>query len=123
MILEDEEGAEQETIYIGRRTGLSGGWRSFAVDHKLEDGDALVFKLIEPTRFKIYIVKAIVGSNEANGVKCLVEDPYASFGSTEAEDLSCEIQSSPFQNQATKTDSELSKNARRRKQSRPRPSS
>ncbi|KAI3450199.1 hypothetical protein Pfo_006864 [Paulownia fortunei] len=39
MVLEDEEGSD-------------GGWRAFARDHKLDDGNALVFELIEPTRFK-----------------------------------------------------------------------
>ncbi|KAL2470853.1 putative B3 domain-containing protein [Abeliophyllum distichum] len=58
MILEDEEGSEYEAIYISKRTGLSGGWRAFALDHKLDDGDALVFELIEPKRFKVYIVRA-----------------------------------------------------------------
>ncbi|GMH23396.1 hypothetical protein Nepgr_025239 [Nepenthes gracilis] len=57
MILEDEDGKEYEAIYIGKRTGLSGGWRAFALDHKLDDGDALVFELVEPARFKIYIVR------------------------------------------------------------------
>lgn len=58
MILEDEEGSEYEAVFISKRTGLSGGWRAFALDHKLDDGDALVFELVEPTRFKIYIVRA-----------------------------------------------------------------
>nr|DAD25720.1 TPA_asm: hypothetical protein HUJ06_027187 [Nelumbo nucifera] len=58
MVLEDEKGSEYDAIYIGSRSGLSGGWRGFALDHKLDDGDALVFELIEPTRFKVYIVKA-----------------------------------------------------------------
>ncbi|XP_048324304.2 putative B3 domain-containing protein At5g58280 isoform X2 [Ziziphus jujuba] len=58
MTLEDESGQEFEAIYIGKRTGLSGGWRAFALDHKLDDGDALVFELIEPTRFKVYIIRA-----------------------------------------------------------------
>lgn len=53
MVLEDENGTEYGAIYIGKRTGLSGGWRGFALDHKLDDGDALVFELIEPTRFKV----------------------------------------------------------------------
>lgn len=53
MILEDEEGAEYEAVFISKRTGLSGGWRAFALDHKLDDGDALVFELVEPTRFKV----------------------------------------------------------------------
>ncbi|KAD4584292.1 hypothetical protein E3N88_21893 [Mikania micrantha] len=58
MVLEDEEGIEYEAVFISSRTGLSGGWRAFAIEHKLDDGDALVFELVERTRFKIYIVKA-----------------------------------------------------------------
>ncbi|XP_042511961.1 B3 domain-containing protein Os05g0481400 isoform X2 [Macadamia integrifolia] len=53
MVLEDENGSEYDAIYIGSRQGLSGGWRGFALDHKLDDGDALVFELSEPTRFKV----------------------------------------------------------------------
>ncbi|XWS74455.1 hypothetical protein CRYUN_Cryun02cG0217700 [Craigia yunnanensis] len=58
MVLEDENGSEYGATYIGKRAGLSGGWRAFALDHKLDDGDALVFELIQPTRFKIYIIRA-----------------------------------------------------------------
>ncbi|XP_019178750.1 PREDICTED: putative B3 domain-containing protein At5g58280 isoform X2 [Ipomoea nil] len=58
IVLEDEEGAEYDAVYISKRTGLSGGWRAFALDHKLDDGDALVFDLVEPTKFKVYIVRA-----------------------------------------------------------------
>ncbi|GJM88900.1 hypothetical protein PR202_ga05479 [Eleusine coracana subsp. coracana] len=59
MVLEDEEGGEFDAVYIGNRTGLSGGWRGFAMHHNLEDGDSLVFELAKPDRFKIYIIKAI----------------------------------------------------------------
>lgn len=55
MVLEDESGAEYEAKYIGVRTGLSGGWRAFALEHKLDDGDALVFELIEQARFKVVL--------------------------------------------------------------------
>lgn len=55
MALEDEDGKEYDAIYIGKRSGLSGGWRAFALDHKLDDGDALVFELIEPTRLKVFV--------------------------------------------------------------------
>ncbi|KAJ1263403.1 hypothetical protein BS78_09G182200 [Paspalum vaginatum] len=66
MVLEDEEGVEFDAVYIGNRTGLSGGWRGFAMHHNLEDGDSLVFELAESDRFKIYIIKAIdVGIEEA----------------------------------------------------------
>lgn len=57
MVLENEEGEEYEAVYISKRTGLSGGWRGFALDHKLDDGDALVFELIHPTRFKVTLAK------------------------------------------------------------------
>lgn len=53
IVLEDEEGEEYEAVYIGRRSGLSGGWKRFALDHKLDDGDALLFQLVEPKRFKV----------------------------------------------------------------------
>ncbi|CAD6333486.1 unnamed protein product [Miscanthus lutarioriparius] len=59
MVLEDEEGVEFDAVYIGNRTGLSGGWRGFAMHHNLEEGDSLVFELAEHDRFKIYIIKAI----------------------------------------------------------------
>ncbi|KAE9596098.1 hypothetical protein Lal_00031009 [Lupinus albus] len=64
MILEDENGSEYDAVYIGSRSGLSGGWRAFALEHKLDDGDALVFELIEPARFKIYTAKAFPDSIE-----------------------------------------------------------
>ena len=53
MVLEDEHGSEYGATYIGKRAGISGGWRAFALYHKLDDGDALVFELIQPTRFKV----------------------------------------------------------------------
>ncbi|XWS71961.1 hypothetical protein CRYUN_Cryun03dG0183400 [Craigia yunnanensis] len=52
LVLEDENGSEYGATYIGKRAGISGGWRAFALDHKLDDVDALVFELIQPTRFK-----------------------------------------------------------------------
>ncbi|KAJ4831161.1 hypothetical protein Tsubulata_048547 [Turnera subulata] len=54
MTLIDEDGNEHETIYLARKTGLSGGWKGFAVAHELVDGDALVFQLVRPTAFKVY---------------------------------------------------------------------
>lgn len=53
MVLVDEKGIEYDTIYIPKRTGLSGGWKAFALDHKLDDGDAVVLELTEPARFKV----------------------------------------------------------------------
>lgn len=58
LVLEDEDGNEYDSKYIAKRTGLSGGWRAFALEHKLDYGDALVFELIEPTRFKVGYIQA-----------------------------------------------------------------
>ncbi|KAK9740611.1 hypothetical protein RND81_03G047800 [Saponaria officinalis] len=58
LTLVDEEGDECPTIYLPRKTGLSGGWRGFAIDHKLSDGDAVVFQLISGSVMKTYIIRA-----------------------------------------------------------------
>ncbi|WCJ31118.1 B3 domain-containing protein Os05g0481400 [Euphorbia peplus] len=52
MTLEDEFGKEFKMKYIGYKTGLSAGWRQFAVAHKLLEGDALVFQYIDHCKFK-----------------------------------------------------------------------
>ncbi|KAG2301953.1 hypothetical protein Bca52824_030604 [Brassica carinata] len=57
ITLIDEEGEEFETVYLAKRTGLSGGWLGFAVSHSLVYGDALVFELVRPTVFKVYITR------------------------------------------------------------------
>lgn len=53
MHLVDEEGVESPTKYLALKTGLSGGWRGFAIDHELVDGDALVFQQTDPTTLKV----------------------------------------------------------------------
>ncbi|KAE9584438.1 putative transcription factor B3-Domain family [Lupinus albus] len=52
ITLEDESGKECKTKYIAYKTGLSAGWRQFSAVHKLQEGDVVVFQLVEPTRFK-----------------------------------------------------------------------
>ncbi|XP_062177639.1 B3 domain-containing protein At3g19184 isoform X3 [Alnus glutinosa] len=58
ITLVDEDGNEFPTKYLVNKTGLSGGWRGFAIDHELVDGDALVFQVITRTKFKVYIIRA-----------------------------------------------------------------
>lgn len=53
MTLIDEDGNEYPTIYLARKTGLSGGWKGFSVAHELVDGDALIFQLVRPSAFKV----------------------------------------------------------------------
>ncbi|KAL3505186.1 hypothetical protein ACH5RR_035027 [Cinchona calisaya] len=57
VTLLDEQGDKWPTIYLARKTGLSGGWKKFSVDHDLVDGDALVFQLILPTVFQVHIIR------------------------------------------------------------------
>ncbi|KAJ1395586.1 DNA-binding barrel domain superfamily [Sesbania bispinosa] len=58
ITLEDESGREYKTKYIACKTGLSAGWRQFSAVHKLQEGDVVVFQLVEPTKFKVYIIRA-----------------------------------------------------------------
>lgn len=53
MTLVDEEDEESMVKYLAEKNGLSGGWRGFAIDHQLVDGDAVVFQLITRTMFKV----------------------------------------------------------------------
>ncbi|KAI3914061.1 hypothetical protein MKW98_010873, partial [Papaver atlanticum] len=50
--LEDEDGEGYTANYFPRKWGLSGGWRAFAIVHKLAEGDALVFHLVKVSKFK-----------------------------------------------------------------------
>lgn len=49
-------GEEWPTVYLAQKNGLSGGWKKFAVDHDLADGDTIVFHLIRPTKFKVTLL-------------------------------------------------------------------
>ncbi|KAI3446004.1 hypothetical protein Pfo_002669 [Paulownia fortunei] len=58
IVLVDENEQEYSMKYSVRKNRLSGGWRGFSIAHKLLEGDALVFHLIEPCKFRVYIVRA-----------------------------------------------------------------
>ena len=53
VILRDEGGHEWDTVYKAEKTALSGGWRGFAMDHRLDAGDALIFERVEPTKLQV----------------------------------------------------------------------
>ncbi|XWS54820.1 hypothetical protein CRYUN_Cryun10bG0122100 [Craigia yunnanensis] len=57
VILVDESGKEYRINFLGQRRALSGGWKKFSKEHGLLVGDALVFHLIRPSKFKVYIVR------------------------------------------------------------------
>ncbi|EYU26113.1 hypothetical protein MIMGU_mgv1a025604mg [Erythranthe guttata] len=58
IVLVDANEKGYDTKYLAGRTGLSGGWRAFSIEHNLLEGDVVVFHLIEPCKFKLYIVRA-----------------------------------------------------------------
>ncbi|KAK4491111.1 hypothetical protein RD792_001834 [Penstemon davidsonii] len=58
MVLVDEDEQAYDTKYLTVKNGLSGGWRGFSLAHELVEGDVLVFQLIEPCKFKVYIIRA-----------------------------------------------------------------
>ncbi|KAL3614199.1 hypothetical protein CASFOL_042273 [Castilleja foliolosa] len=64
--LVDENGDESDTKYLHDKKGLSAGWRGFSIDHELVDGDALVFQLVEPTTFKVYIIRVNDKGDDSN---------------------------------------------------------
>nr|XP_009778966.1 PREDICTED: B3 domain-containing protein Os01g0234100-like [Nicotiana sylvestris] len=57
VVLVDENEKEFATKYLIDKNGLSGGWRGFSIDHNLLEGDVLVFQLIQPCKFKVYIIR------------------------------------------------------------------
>ncbi|WJZ83855.1 hypothetical protein VitviT2T_003500 [Vitis vinifera] len=66
IILVDKRGAEYKTKFLVGKTGLSGGWRGFSIAHNLLEGDVLVFGLVQPTKFMVYIVRTN-GFDEVDG--------------------------------------------------------
>ncbi|XP_041991382.1 uncharacterized protein LOC121742326 isoform X2 [Salvia splendens] len=52
VVLVGENENEYRTRYLVEKTGLSGGWRTFSIAHKLLAGDILVYQLIEPRKLK-----------------------------------------------------------------------
>ncbi|MCD7455887.1 hypothetical protein HAX54_029989 [Datura stramonium] len=57
VVLVDENDEEFATKYLVDKNGLSGGWRGFSIAHSLLEKDVLVFQLIQPCKFKVYIVR------------------------------------------------------------------
>ncbi|CAM6100663.1 unnamed protein product [Calypogeia fissa] len=56
IILQDAQGLKWETKYLARKNSLSAGWKRFAMDHRLELGEMLVFELVRPLEFRVHII-------------------------------------------------------------------
>ncbi|MCL7048380.1 hypothetical protein MKW94_013095 [Papaver nudicaule] len=63
MTLLDEQGKKYDVNYKARPNAFSGGWRGFAKDHELREGDAVVFQLIDIETFKVYIAREDGGAD------------------------------------------------------------
>ncbi|KAL4582306.1 hypothetical protein LXL04_006853 [Taraxacum kok-saghyz] len=74
--LEDVNGGQWEVKYLAQKNVLSAGWKVFVVAHNLIEGDVLVFHLIEPLKFKIYILKQSESNELVDGALGLLHlDP------------------------------------------------
>ncbi|MCL7029618.1 hypothetical protein MKW94_024626 [Papaver nudicaule] len=59
ITLVGQDGEEFPTEFKYRKnSALVIGWKDFARHHDLIHGDSLVFQLVEPTKFKIYVIRA-----------------------------------------------------------------
>ena len=58
-MLEGENGHNYDTKYLGIKQALSGGWKSFAVDHGIKVGDVAVFQLVALAKFKASVSQYI----------------------------------------------------------------
>ncbi|KAF6169137.1 hypothetical protein GIB67_038634 [Kingdonia uniflora] len=70
ITLVDVKDEEYTVKYIVKALAVSAGWRIFVVAHKLTEGDALVFQLVEDVKFKVYIIRTdgSSGDNEGSGL-------------------------------------------------------
>ncbi|KAG5526479.1 hypothetical protein RHGRI_032675 [Rhododendron griersonianum] len=48
---------EYRTKYLVEKSLFSGGWKAFSISHRLLEGDVLIFQLIKPCEFKVYVVR------------------------------------------------------------------
>ncbi|KAL3730546.1 hypothetical protein ACJRO7_027546 [Eucalyptus globulus] len=91
ITLEDESSKGYETKYLGAKMGLSGGWRGFSIAHNLQEGDALVFQLVKPTRFKVYIVRRSNFDDVDGALGLLSLDHCLKTGDSENARKTCKI--------------------------------
>lgn len=50
-------GEEWDVVWMGARNGFSGGWRGFAIDQRLTEGDAVVFKKEDGLKLRVTIFR------------------------------------------------------------------
>lgn len=62
--LADARGRVWHAKINSQAAALSGGWRGFALDHRLEVGDAIVLALVLPYVFAVRIFRASRGGKE-----------------------------------------------------------
>ncbi|CAI5469003.1 unnamed protein product, partial [Closterium sp. Yama58-4] len=60
---------EWRATYLPHKTGLSGGWRGFALDQELDAGDAVVFEKMDSLTLKVHIFRAADFEEDATAIK------------------------------------------------------
>ncbi|KAF5736135.1 AP2/B3-like transcriptional factor family protein isoform 1 [Tripterygium wilfordii] len=83
VTLEDECGKRYTQKYIAYKNGLSAGWRQFSIEHNLVEGDVALFQLVEPTKFKVYLIKANELAEVDGALGLLMLDPHTKQMDTE----------------------------------------
>ncbi|XP_048433014.1 B3 domain-containing protein Os01g0234100-like isoform X2 [Pyrus x bretschneideri] len=56
LTLEVESGEKYRVTFLGERRIVSAGWQKFCTANKLLVGNLLVFRLVKPLKFKVYIM-------------------------------------------------------------------
>nr|XP_043620583.1 uncharacterized protein LOC122592429 isoform X2 [Erigeron canadensis] len=72
VTLVDESGKEFKTNYLLARHGLSAGWRGFTTAQRLLQGDILFFRLVQPCKLQVNIVRRY-GLEAIEAAVCLME--------------------------------------------------
>ncbi|KAL5709578.1 hypothetical protein ACHQM5_020253 [Ranunculus cassubicifolius] len=75
ITLIDENQKEYSVKFFAEKPGLSSGWKEFSIGHELVEGDALVFHLVEPLKFQVYIIRAHSLSAIDGVISLLTLDP------------------------------------------------
>ncbi|XP_062208276.1 B3 domain-containing protein Os01g0234100-like isoform X2 [Phragmites australis] len=93
IVLEDENGDYHDTTYLGAKQGLSAGWRGFAIKHGIKVDDVVVFQLVEPTKFKVYIIRANEFTTTDGALGLLNLDVCCKKGNLSKEESSNDVKS------------------------------
>ncbi|KAJ0719494.1 putative transcription factor B3-Domain family [Helianthus annuus] len=97
MVIEDGYMEIHHVKYNAEKSGMSAGWKKFAVGHNFLDGDVLVFHLVEPYKLKVLFFYGCVHMMNINNtgsylfptsVRVLLLNPFFSLNLTRISSIS-----------------------------------